>query len=166
MQITAKLKHLRIASRKVRLVADLIRGLTVIQAEQQLNFLVKRSVKPIGKLLKSAVANAENNAKLVKDNLYISKISVDEGATLKRWRARAMGRAAEIMKRTSHITLVLDEIKPGVKKENIKAKEKKIIQESKNIKNKNKKLERELIQKTYKDSGVSRAKKMFRRKSI
>ncbi|MFC1701012.1 50S ribosomal protein L22, partial [Patescibacteria group bacterium] len=119
MQVTAKLKHLRVASRKVRLVADLIRGLSVVDAEKQLKFLNNRSVLPIEKLLKSAVSNAENNAKLVKENLYISKIVVDEGPILKRWRARSMGRAAEIMKRTSHIAIVLDEVSPGAFKKSV-----------------------------------------------
>ena len=112
--VTAKLKHLRISPRKVRLVADLIRGLTVREAEKQLKFLTKRAARPVLKLLDSAVANAQNNANLAKEGLFISKIVVEVGPSLKRWRPRAMGRATPIMKRTSHITLVLEEKEPSV----------------------------------------------------
>jgi len=107
--ITAKLKHLRISPRKVRLVADLIRGLDVMAAESQLKFLTKRSAAPVLKLLSSAIANALKNYGLAKENLYVSDIKVDSGPSLKRWRARAMGRAAAILKRTSHITITLKE---------------------------------------------------------
>ncbi len=112
--ITAKLRYLRISPRKVRLVADLIKGLSVIEAERQLKFLTKKSTKPVLKLLGSAVANAKNKANLVKENLYISNVIIENGPTLKRWRPRAMGRAAPIMKRTSHITLILDEREASV----------------------------------------------------
>lgn len=117
--VTAKLRYLRISPRKVRLVTGLIKGLSVDEAERQLKFLTKRASLPILKLLNSAVANAQND-NLTKDNLYIAKITVDPGATLKRWRARAFGRATPIMKRTSHVTIVLDAIEPSkakVKKE-------------------------------------------------
>ena len=112
--VTAKLKYLRISPRKVRLVTDLIRGLTVGEAEKQLKFLTKRAARPVLKLLNSAVANAQNNANLAKEGLFISKIVVEVGPSLKRWRPRAMGRATTIMKRTSHITLVLEEKEPSV----------------------------------------------------
>ncbi len=101
--------------RKVRLVADLVRGMDAKKAETQLKFLTKRAARPFLKLLNSAVANASHNFDVEKDNLFISEIQVNEGPTLKRWRARAMGRAAPIMKRTSHINLVL-ETKKEVKK--------------------------------------------------
>lgn len=109
--ITAKLYNLRIAPRKVRLVADLIRGKSAEEAVAILNFTVKKSVNPIIKLLNSALASAKNNLQLGPANLYISRITVDEGLKLKRWRARARGSASTILKRTSHINLVLDEIK-------------------------------------------------------
>jgi large subunit ribosomal protein L22 len=113
MKVKAKLNNLRISPRKVRLVIDLIRGLDVSEAKLQLNFLVKRSSKPILKLLDSAIANAKNNFKLDESNLYISEIFASEGPTLKRIMPRAMGRAFHIMKRTSHITIVLEEkVKP------------------------------------------------------
>lgn len=107
--IIAKLKHLRTSPRKVRLVADLIRGMTVEEAEKQLRFSTKKASVPILKLLNSAIANAKQNANLAKENLYIAKIVVEVGRTLKRWRPRAMGRAARIMKRTSHIILSLEQ---------------------------------------------------------
>lgn len=122
MPVTAKLRHLRIAPRKVRLVADLIRGKSVKEAQDILHFAVKRAALPFLKLLKSVVSNAENNFQLEEKELYISKVLVDEGPRLKRWLARARGKANEIQKKTSHITMVLDEFikKPKeVKKEEV-----------------------------------------------
>lgn len=110
MAVTAKLKYLRIAPRKVRLVADLIKKKRVLEARSLLEFTIKRAAKPIQKLLQSAIANAENNFGMEASNLFISKIFVDEGPTLKRTRARALGRFFPVHKRTSHVTLVLDEI--------------------------------------------------------
>jgi len=110
--ITAKLRHLRISPRKVRLVVDLIRGMDATEAEKQLKFLPQRAARPVLKLLNSAVANALNNFKAIKENLFITKIAVDPGPTLKRWLPRAMGRATPIMKRTSHITIVLESKEP------------------------------------------------------
>jgi len=120
MSITVKLRHLRISPRKVRLVADTIRQKGAEEAESQLGFMIKKAARPVKKLLKSAIASAENDFGLEKKNLYISKIHIDEGPTLKRSRPRARGRFFPIMKRTSHITLSLDEI--GIEKT-----EKKII---------------------------------------
>lgn len=111
MEVKAFARHLRIAPRKVRLVAGLVRGLDVDVAEAQLRFMNKASAKPVLKLIKSAVANAEHNFKLAPAGLYIKTITVDGGPVMKRWRARAMGRAAGIKKRSSHISLVLDERK-------------------------------------------------------
>jgi len=110
MPIIAKLRHLRIAPRKVRLVADLIRGKRIEEAQNILNFTIKKAALPLLKLLRSAVANAKNNFQLDESNLYIVKVLVDEGPKYKRWRARARGRADEIQKKTSHITVVLDKI--------------------------------------------------------
>lgn len=109
MEITAKLNYLRIAPRKVRLIARLIRGKYAEDAKNILRFTTKRGAKPISKLLDSALANAKNNFHIEKLDLYISKITVDDGPRLKRWRARARGQAAQILKRTSHITIVLNE---------------------------------------------------------
>lgn len=107
MKVKAKLNNLRIAPRKVRLVVDLIRGLDVDTARDQLHFLPKKSAGAISKLLNSAIANAKHNFKLDPTSLYISEIFAGEGVTLKRIMPRAMGRAAHIRKRSSHITLVL-----------------------------------------------------------
>src|SRR3990167_1741170 len=109
MEITAKLKHLRMAPRKVRVVANLIKGLNIDQARAQLRALPKRASGPVLKTLNSAVANAEHNFQLSKDNLYIAKIFVDGGPMLKRWMPRAMGRASAIQKKTSHLTVILGE---------------------------------------------------------
>ena len=121
MEIKAKLNYLRIAPRKVRLIADLIRSMDVKEAEIQLKFMPKRASVPLLKLLNSAIANARNNFSLEKDILYIKKIMVNEGPPFKRWRAGARGRAFLISKRTSYINLVLD-VKPGAKAEERKAK--------------------------------------------
>lgn len=109
-EITAKLRYLRASPRKVRLVADAIRGKTVEEADTQLRFLYKGAAQPIRKMLASSVANAKHNFKIERKSLLIFSIRVDEGPTLKRWRARAFGRAAPIRKRTSHVTLVLKKI--------------------------------------------------------
>jgi len=116
MPVISKLKYLRIAPRKVRLVADLIRRKKVEQAQTILDFTTKGAVKPLTKLLKTAIADARNNFQLDPSNLYISKITVDEGPKYKRWKARSRGIAAPIQKKTSHITLVLSEISPEDKK--------------------------------------------------
>jgi large subunit ribosomal protein L22 len=108
MPVTAKLRYLRIAPRKVRLVVDLIRGKSVEEARTILTFTTKRAAKPLLKLLNTAVADAKNNFQLDTAGLFISKITVDEGPKYKRWRARARGRAAEIQKKTSHIAISLE----------------------------------------------------------
>jgi large subunit ribosomal protein L22 len=104
----AKLKNLRIAPRKVRAMADLIRGKNILQARAILNFTVKGSSLPLLKLLESAIANVKNNFQIETDNLCVSKIIVDEGRKLKRWMPRARGSASPIQKKTSHITIELE----------------------------------------------------------
>jgi large subunit ribosomal protein L22 len=127
--ITARLRHLRISPRKVRLVTDLIRGLSVEEAEKQLKFLTKRATRPVLKLLNSAAANAQSNNQLAKEDLYIDKIVVEEGPVLKRWRPRAMGRSAPIRKKTSHIALVLKAKESSVSEEKKESKPDKIKNE-------------------------------------
>lgn len=112
MEVTAKLRYYRQSPRKVRLVANLIRGLDVKPAVAQLQFLNKTAALAIAKLVNSAIANATHNFSLNSDNLYIKSIMVDGGPTLKRWRARAFGRAAAIRKHTSHVTVILNEKNP------------------------------------------------------
>lgn len=131
MEITAKLSNLRISPRKVRLVADLIRGSSVKEARNRLSFLVKKTSLPMLKLLNSAAANAQHNFKLHPENLYISRIFVDGGPVLKRTMPRAMGRAYIIRKRTSHIHLTLSEKKDKHKSVQKPPRAKKMPQETK-----------------------------------
>ncbi|PAV27897.1 50S ribosomal protein L22 [Virgibacillus profundi] len=113
MQAKAIAKSVRIAPRKVRLVVDLIRGKNVGEAVAILNHTQRGASPVIEKVLKSAIANAEHNYEMDPDNLVISEAFVNEGATLKRFRPRAQGRASKINKRTSHITVVVTEKKEG-----------------------------------------------------
>ncbi len=105
--VRASARYMRVAPRKARLVADQVRGLRVPEARTLLDFSARGPARDIGKLIASAAANAENNHELVADDMRIAEIHVDEGPTLKRWRARARGRAARIEKRTSHVSVAL-----------------------------------------------------------
>jgi large subunit ribosomal protein L22 len=109
MEVRAVGKFLRISPFKARLVADLVRGKAVGEALTVLKFTPKKSGRFINKTLRSAIANAENLKAIDVDTLFVKTIVVDEGPTLKRWRPRAMGRATRILKRSSHITVVLAE---------------------------------------------------------
>ena len=109
MEVKAKLRFVRIAPRKARLVADLVRGKGSEEALNILTFTQKGAAKIIVKVLKSAIANATQKKTIDLDRLYIKKITVDQGPTMKRFQPRALGRATMIRKRTSHITIVLDE---------------------------------------------------------
>ncbi len=154
MEIQAKLKHLRMSPRKVRLVVDIVRGLSIPAALDQLKFINKKAALPVAKLLKSAVANGENTYSLKEDNLYIREIRVDEGKTLKRWLPRAHGRATTIRKRASHITLILAEIKPSAKKTKKVVKTEAPIRLDKMMENKGKKSGKETKSKdTVEDKG-------------
>lgn len=105
----ATARYIRISSRKVKVVIDLIRGKSVNDAEAILLYTPKAAAEPVLKLLRSAIANAENNLDLSRDNLYVAEIYANQGPTLKRYRPRARGSAFHIRKRTSHITVILDE---------------------------------------------------------
>jgi large subunit ribosomal protein L22 len=109
MEVKARLRFVRIAPRKARLVADLIRGKGSEEALNILRFTKKAAAKIISKLLKSAVANATHNKTVDIDRLYVKRIMVDQGPMMKRYIPRALGRATMIRKRTSHILIVLDE---------------------------------------------------------
>lgn len=109
MELKSSISYLRVAPRKVRVVADAIRGLNVNKAIEVLEFAHKRSAPILTKMLRSAVANADQKKTIDVDNLYVKHISVDQGPTLKRFMPRAMGRASEIRKKTSHVNLVLAE---------------------------------------------------------
>ena len=121
-KVTAQLNNVRISPRKVRLVADRVRGVDVKKAIGMLTYDLRKTADPLQKLLKSAVANAQNNHKLNGDDLVVKDITVKEGPTLKRWMPRAYGRAAQILKRTSRISVVLEQKElPEVKKTTKKA---------------------------------------------
>ncbi len=162
---TATLRYLHIAPRKVRLIADTLRGLSAHEAEAQLMLRVQRSAKPLLKLLQSAIANAKNNQKLDPNKLVISEIRVDQGPVLKRFLPRAQGRATPILKKMSHVTVTLSEstsrkdrftfapkVKKSATKKSAEAKKPKIsVEESQTNKGKEK-------------GGFF--KKMFQRKSV
>lgn len=122
MEITAQLNNLRIAPRKVRLVSKSLKGLDAIYARNRLDYLAKRSGQPLAKLIDSALANAQNNFGLAKENLFIKNIIVNEGAKLKRFRPKGFGMTSPIEKKTSRVTIVLDERTPGIKAEKKTAK--------------------------------------------
>jgi len=168
MEIKARLNYLRIAPRKARMVADMIRGKKAQEALSLLNFIVKKPALPIMKLLNSAVANAHNNFQLEPENLFISKITVDEGPMQKRWMPRARGVAGPIHKKTSHITLILEEA--GGKSGAVKTAEKDVAVKKEKAERTIAKLKPkfESINKNEKlKIGSARGiKKMFRRKAI
>ncbi|GER67255.1 50S ribosomal protein L22 [Weizmannia acidilactici] len=113
MEAKAVAKTVRIAPRKARLVIDLIRGKQVGEALSILKFTPKAASPVIEKVLNSAIANAEHNYDMDVNELVVAKAYVDEGPTLKRFRPRAQGRASQINKRTSHITIVVSDQKEG-----------------------------------------------------
>ncbi|MEK7615364.1 MAG: 50S ribosomal protein L22 [Patescibacteria group bacterium] len=116
MEVKAKARHIHISSRKVRLVVDVIRGKRVKEAQVQLQFMKKAAALPVLKLLNSAIANATHNFQLDEQKLFVKTIAADEGPTLHRSMPRAHGRAAPIRKRSTHISIVLEEKEPKVKK--------------------------------------------------
>ena len=111
MESSAKLTSVRLSPRKTRLVVDLVRGKAIQEALNTLRFLPQPSAKLISKLLKSAVANAEQKGVSDVDRLFVKTIFVDGGAVLKRFLPRAMGRASKIRKPTSHISVTLSDSK-------------------------------------------------------
>lgn len=114
MECKAVAKFIRVSPRKARLVVDTIRGKSVAEAVALLDYTPKAAARTIRKVLKSAMANAENNHEADQvEEMTVARASIDGGPTLKRFRPRAMGRAARILKRTSHITIVLsDQVDP------------------------------------------------------
>ena len=109
MEAKARARFIRISPQKARLVADTIRGKKVGEAITTLRFMPKKGARILRKVIESAVANAGQNEAIDVDTLFIKTIFIDGGPMLKRIRPRAMGRASRILKRTSHITVVLDE---------------------------------------------------------
>lgn len=109
METRAVAKYVRISSQKTRLIMDQIRGMKVEAALNLLSFAPQKGAFILKKLINSAVANAEQNSDVDVDNLFIKSVFADQGPTLKRFRPRAMGRATNIRKRSSHLTVILDE---------------------------------------------------------
>ena len=109
MKVTAQLTYLRMSPRRVNMMARLIRGEKVEKALHILRLHKRVAAKPLKKLVESAVANAENKGNIDVDTLYIKELKIGGGPTLKRWLPRAQGRATPIRKRTTHISLVLEE---------------------------------------------------------
>jgi large subunit ribosomal protein L22 len=107
--IRAQLRHLSISAQKVRLVVDAVRGKDAVQAMEQLRFMPQRAAEPVAKLLASAVANAEENFGVSREDLFVAKIFADEAPTRKWRRFGARGRFKPILRRTSHVTVVLRE---------------------------------------------------------
>ena len=163
MLIKAKAKYLRISPRKARLVADLVRGKKINEAQDILRFTIKKTADPLLKLLESAISNAKNNLEINTENLYISKITVDEGPKYKRWMPRSRGQAFSIHKKTSHINLTLEPIEGKVEK--LKEKEEAKKEKKEKIK------KPRTHKKDFKDENIKRPggkeiKKIFRRKAI
>ena len=115
-QSRAEARFIRITARKIRLVVDAIRGQTVKDAEEMLKFIPKGASVPVAKLLKSAKANATNNFDMLEDNLFVKTVFVNEGPSLKRILPRARGRGDYMVKRTSHIIIILEEKQAPVRK--------------------------------------------------
>ncbi len=167
-QVTAILRYLHIAPRKVGLVVNALKGLSVNDAEAQLLFRVKRSSHPVLKLLRSAVANAKNNFQLDPETLFIKSIRVDQGPTLKRFMPRAMGRATPIHKKMSHVSIILEaKNKPKASRFVIALKSKapkKEHEAAPKAENKQPSKEAVVAQKAKGHAGF--IKKMFNRKSV
>ena len=112
MEARAQARFVRVTPLKARRVVDVIRGMKADEAAALLRFAPQAAAEPVRKVLESAMANAENNDGLAQDTLYVAEAYVDEGPTMKRFRPRAQGRAYRIAKRTSHITVVVEERTP------------------------------------------------------
>src|SRR3954449_2607512 len=108
MAVTAKLGRVRVSARKARLVADVVRGKRVLEAQQLLRFIPNKTAVDLEKLMRSVAANAENNEDLDPEDLWIKEIFVDEGPTMRRFRAKARGRVGRINKRTCSITVIAE----------------------------------------------------------
>lgn len=175
MKVKAKLKNYRVSPRKVRLVLDVVRGQDVDVALYQLSHSSKKASVQLHKLLMSAIANAENNEGLDRDNLYVSDVQVGDGPTYKRWMPRAFGRATAIHKRTSNIVITLDERTEGDVKKPVK-KRKKVSKASQKTSTKRKEKSHQGITGSKRVSAKSNMKakatsgahkaKMFKRKSV
>lgn len=120
VEVKAYLRYLRMSPRKTRLVVDAVKGMMVADALDKLPFIKKHATRPIIKLIKSAVANAENNFKLKSERLFIKDLRADVAPTLKRLMPRAHGRGAPIKKRSTHLTVVLGDVSQKQEKGKLK----------------------------------------------
>ncbi len=162
MIVTAHLSSLRIAPRKVRLMANVMKGFDAVKAKDQLHYFPKRSSRPLEKLLDSALANAENNFGLVRDNMKIKDVMVNGGPVLKRFEPKGFGSVSPLAKRTSHVTIILVEKVPGMKSE--KKIKKEVVEEKKFEKENKFEAQKELGKK---EGAVKKfTKRLFQRKSI
>lgn len=176
MEIKAQLNYLRIAPRKVRLAANLLKGKQVREAESILLHLSKRASRPLLKLLKSAVANAQHNFDISENLLSVKSVSVNQGSVLKRFRPRAFGRAAPLRKETSRVSLMLKVREGGddrgVEPKNKKRKDRPVIREAnlEDVKNgadlKISSASDDKTGKKHKAKPVDFVRRMFRRKAI
>lgn len=168
-EVQAKLNRLRMAPRKVRSVSNMIKGMDYMAARILLEHTSRKAARPIIKVLDSAAANGHNNFDFVKDNLYVKDILVDEGIKMKRYRPKGFGSAALIQKKTSHITITLDEKVKGLvrKPDEEKKPEKPVIIEEEQ-KAEKKQAVPEIQKETGRKGGLfsNIKRKMFRRKSI
>ncbi len=114
METRAHARYVRISPRKVKVVLDLIRGRGVNEAVSILRHVPRRAARVVLKLVESAIANAESNQDLDRDELYVAEAYVNPGPTLKRWRPRMRGMVFPILKRTSHVTVVLRQREEGM----------------------------------------------------
>lgn len=176
MQVTARLNNLKIAPRKVRLVAHVIKGMSADAALIELSKQVKRSSEPMSVLLRSAIANAEHNFGLDPSNLFVSSVLVGDGKRLKRWQPRAFGRANQILHRLSNVTLTVEERIEGLNRRDAKKASEKKVEEPKAAKVKDAKaaLPAEEKKELKKDASVKQemkerknaVKRVYQRKSI
>jgi large subunit ribosomal protein L22 len=170
MNIEASLNNIRISPRKVSVVSKMLAGLSVREAEIQLDRELKRAALPIRKLLASAVANAEHNFRAIPENLVVMRVVVGEGRKLKRWMPRAQGRATPIWKRMSRIRIVLNEVDPSLR---AKASKKKSVKKDSTHHEKNEKTAKSggfsgvaPSGKVGKPSGAHSTRSLFHRKSV
>jgi len=166
MPVVAKLRYLRMSPRKLRLVADLIRGKKVGAAKRELRFLKKRAARYFSKLLDSALANAKHNYQLDQDELYLAKVLVDEGPKLKRWRPRARGRAFPIQKKTAHLTLVLEKTATEPKTKEEEGKKGVSLPKKERVRSRKKKFRPVTKEELGKPLGEPVVKRIFRRKAF
>jgi large subunit ribosomal protein L22 len=177
MEIKVKTKFIRFSSKKLRLVANLIRGAKVDIALDQLKFANKKAALPVAKLLKSGIASAVNDFELDKNNLFVKEIRIDEGGMLKRWTPKAHGSATPIRRRLSHINITVGELKDSgitaAKKKEVEApiSLEEMVKEGEKAAKKGdsgKDIKKESLGKDIKKDGASKkgfVNKMFQRKS-